>query len=176
MGILTCNYMTIEEIKEQYKGCVPVPIVAIANALGLAVYETSDFSDEQSGSIRKEGDNFVIYVNAQHPDTRKRFTIAHEIAHFLHDQDYFQHNNDEIVSTVKQPLALHRSSTDELPEQERKREVEANKTAADLLMPEEKFREIFEQAKTIEEVAATFQVSPSAATIRAEKLMHTFIT
>lgn len=69
----------IEAVLEKHKGTFPVPVIAIANDLGKEVYKINDFEDTESGSLRKEDGKFVIYVNAKHTSTRKRFTIAHEI-------------------------------------------------------------------------------------------------
>ncbi|HCZ6521380.1 TPA: ImmA/IrrE family metallo-endopeptidase, partial [Staphylococcus aureus] len=40
-----------------------------------------DLDDDVSGYI----DERTIYVNKNHSSNRKRFTIAHEIGHFLHN-------------------------------------------------------------------------------------------
>ena len=33
--------------------------------------------------IRESGDDFQIFYNGNHPETRQRFTVAHELAHYL---------------------------------------------------------------------------------------------
>jgi Zn-dependent peptidase ImmA (M78 family) len=173
------------ELRTKYQNCFPMPIVAIARDLGLEIYETGDFENTQSGSIVKEGDKYIIYINSHHAPTRKRFSIAHEIGHFLKHRaqlDKGQEMIDYIVQTApngEQPhhaVALHRKTDHDMTEEERKQEQAVNAFAAELLMPEEEFRKIFEKSNTIEEIAGYFNVSASAATIRAKSLFGVFMT
>lgn len=159
-----------KEILEKYKSFAPVPIIKIADELGIDVYETNDFENSQSGSIKKEGEKFVIYVNAKHPTTRKKFTIAHEIAHFLEHQDFFK-REEEHVSLFRQPAAFNRCESGE----NKKMEIEANQIAADLLMPEDIFKKEWETADKVSDVADKFGVSQSAATLRGAKLCYSMI-
>lgn len=57
------------------------------------------------------------------------------------------------------------------PEEMRKMDVEANRFAFELLMPEEKFIEIWNKETTPEQVAKFFGVSSDAAKIRAFVLL-----
>lgn len=153
-----------QEVISKYKNFSKrVPIVQIASDLGIDVYETKELEDTQSGSITKMDDgSFVIYVNANHPTTRKRFTIAHEVAHFLEHQDYFNENNEHI-SSYKQPIAsLDRAEYNS----NEKMEKEANNIAAEILMPEAPFKRVWDESDKISEVADRFVVSQSAAAIR----------
>ena len=52
-----------------------------------------------------------------------------------------------------------------------KREVRANKFAAELLMPTEKFIEIWKKTKNIEEIATLFKVSAEAVKYRAVNVL-----
>lgn len=164
--------MDLTQIKEKYKETIPVPIVNIATELGLDVYETDDFKDDLSGSIKKEGERFVIYVNSHQSPWRKRFTIAHEIAHFLKHKDKI---DVEHFDSVKQPSPeLHREDGVVMTQEERKIEQEANEIAADILMPKEAFLREWEKSTDIADVAKIFGVSASAATVRALKLTNSF--
>jgi len=158
--------MTLEQIQNKYKDYAPVPIINIANELDLKIYETKSLADNQSGVIKKENDNFVIYVNQKHSPERKRFTIAHEIVHFLKHRDKI---GDEHVTSSRQPLMRSDYESNDLAE--RQMETEANKIAADILMPREKFIKIWQALENLEEVAQKFKVSISAATIRANYLL-----
>ena len=165
----------IKTLREKFSG-IPVPVIAMAQELGIKIYESYDFTNTQSGSIKKEDGQFVIYLNGLDSPTRKRFTIAHEMGHFLMHSDYLNQGKESITE-IKQPVPILKrpsSSTDVLAE-EKKREIEANCFAAELLMPEEKFKEVFSQANKIDEVANTFNVSPSAVTIRAKDLLGLFM-
>lgn len=136
-----------------HQKAAPVQTVPIANALGLDVYRVPSFSDDLSGMIRKEDDDkFVIYVNGNHPTVRRRFTIAHEIAHYvLH--------KDRIGSGLTDD-AMYRSG---LTSQE---ETEANRLAADILMPWHLLAEDEVGSLSVAELARKYQVSKVAMGIR----------
>jgi len=161
----------LQKLRERFKE-IPVPVIAIAKELGIKIYETFDFSRTQSGSIKKENGRYVIYLNGRDHSTRKRFTIAHEIGHFLLHHDYLSRGN-EAITEIKQPFGeLNRPAESiSMKEEEKKREIEANRFAAELLMPSEEFKEAFEQADNIEDIADKFYVSPSAVAVRAKELL-----
>lgn len=75
------------------QGHYPVKTTAIAEALGLNVFRTSGWGAEQiSGQLLKLAQNggdsgYAIFVNHDHPLERRRFTIAHEIGHFVLHRD-----------------------------------------------------------------------------------------
>ncbi len=160
-----------KEILEKYKEHEgAVPIVGIANDLGIEVFETRDFEGEQSGAIvENENGSFFIYVKESDPWTRKKFTIAHEIAHYLEHQDFFKEKKEH-VSLYRQPT--HNGFEGRIV----KMELEANDLAADLLMPKKVFKKIWRKAKTVSEVAKFFEVSQSAVTWRGIKLGEKMIT
>jgi len=169
----------IQEVLEKYKGQLPVPIVNIANDLQIEIYETNDLAPGESGIIRKEDSKYYIYVKAGDLYTRKRFTIAHEIGHFIKHKAKLDSSKEFIDSSV-QPTpngngtTLHRAITQELSDEERRLEVEANEIAADLLMPSDEFIRVWKESDTMEEIANKFAVSISAATIRGERLLKEF--
>lgn len=152
-----------------------VKLVSLAEELGLTVYQTNDFLDSDSGLIAKEDGKYVIYVNKSHPQTRKRFTIAHEIAHFLLHKDILDEQL-ELVDKVKQPteetVALHRSNSIELTAEQKQMEIDANNLAAEILMPEQRFKDVWKNSSCISDVADVFSVSQAAATIRGIKLFN----
>jgi len=163
---------TLQEKLDKYAGQVPFPVAALARDFNLDVYLTGDLEDRQSGMIKKEDDHYVIYINERHPANRQRFTIAHEIAHFVKHKnllDAEEEHLDFIVQPVNGEKVLQRADR-LMSEAERKMEWEANSIAAEILMPAQQFRIAFEHANAIEEVAEKFGVSPAAATIRAKTL------
>ncbi len=171
-----------QNLQDKYTNNFPFPVIGLARDLGLEIYETNDFDDSQSGSIVKEGDKYIIYVNSRQPATRKRFSIAHEIGHFLKHRNKLD-SGTELVDYVAQSIpngenktALYRKSNPNISDEGKKCEQEANLFAAEILMPEDKFREVFEKNNTIEQVAEYFNVSQSAATIRAKTLFNIFLT
>jgi IrrE N-terminal-like domain len=102
----------------------PVPIGKIASDLGLVI-RVSSLHPGISGEIRPDPmgskSGFVIRVNRDEAKTRQRFTIAHEIAHFLLHRHLIKDGLSDDV--------LYRSSLSN------RLEAEANRLAADLLMP-----------------------------------------
>ena len=79
--------MTLDEqmkVVRDHQNKAPVPVIIIARELGMRVFRVSIWDNDLSGKIKKVNDeDYRIYVNADHPKTRRRFTIAHEIAHFI---------------------------------------------------------------------------------------------
>src|ERR1041384_7945755 len=64
---------------------VPVAVERVAAGLGLQV-ERADL-DDVSGLLVIEDDKGMIGVNASHPQVRQRFTIAHEVGHYVLHRD-----------------------------------------------------------------------------------------
>lgn len=105
---------------EQFTGELPVKVGALAAALGLKVV-VATLPINISGLVKPEEDGYVIKVNRFESKERQRFTIAHEIAHYLIHRD---HIKTGIVDSV-----LYRSKLSS------RTEAEANKLAADIIMP-----------------------------------------
>lgn len=144
------------EVIRDFTRSAPVDVRALAEALNLRVREED--MGEDSGKIEQDwmGD-FVVTVNRRHSETRKRFTIAHEIAHYVLHRDKI---GDGIVDD-----ALYRSERGGAIERQ------ANNYGASILMPAplvgEKWRA---GATTAASLARAFQVSPAVAAIRIEEL------
>ncbi|HEU5236521.1 MAG TPA: ImmA/IrrE family metallo-endopeptidase, partial [Pyrinomonadaceae bacterium] len=102
----------------------PVNVEKIANDLGIAVRRTPTEDDISGFLVRNAGEQPVIGVNTLHHPNRQRFTIAHELGHFE------LHTNEVHVDRVIVQLRSGESSSGENPD-----EVEANRFAAELLMP-----------------------------------------
>lgn len=139
---------------EQY----PVPVIALAEQHHIHVFTSEDFLKDENGYISMENGNAKIVVNGTHSYGRKRFTIAHEIAHYLLDRDYLlEHGSIDRDGTAADPSY-------------RSRETRANIFAAELLMPEQPFVDQWLVLKDIERIADYFGVSKSAAQWRAKNL------
>lgn len=136
----------------------PVQTVPLARMLGLEVYHTDAWTDDISGMILKSKDfggesGYAIYVNAKHHVSRRRFTTAHEIAHYVLHEDQI---GDGITDD-----ALYRS------ELSGPIEAQANRYAADILMPWTLINQAMDSGlKSVADLAAHFQVSKSAMSIR----------
>lgn len=68
----------------------PVDLQGMADALGLSVNVSAKLPMDVSGSITRSASGkagYHIDINAAHSLNRKRFTLAHEIAHYLLHRD-----------------------------------------------------------------------------------------
>lgn len=155
--------MEFQDVQQKYRNQFPVPLISMANDMGISVYQTDKLPNSVSGLIAKEDDGFFIYVNNNHPITRKRFTIAHELAHFIKHKSILEEEGQHIDGA--KTVILMRS------DDHNKIEKEANELAAEILMPEEEFEKEWKKAETIEEVAEVFGVSVQAASIRGSVLL-----
>lgn len=158
------------EIYDTYKNIFPFKIVEFINELGIKVI-AAEMPSYVSGAIRKEEDKYVIYINDSHSITRQRFTLAHELGHFFNDKNYLESN--EIIDPLKQSQHKILLRIDTLPIDPvmKEMDIKANQFAADILMPEEKFIEVWNKKTTPEEVAKFFKVSVEATKIRAFTLL-----
>lgn len=98
----------------------PVEVDALAEDFGLALVR-KDWPDGLSGAIGKDAQGYFVLVNRNHPELRQRFTIAHEIAHYVLHRDL-------IGAGIKDDWK-YRSR---LPEAE---ERAANRLATEILVP-----------------------------------------
>jgi len=138
---------------------VPVSVSAIARDLGLKVLAAT-LPVGVSGEIRPGGvgAGFTIRVNRHDSLARQRFTVAHEIAHFLL-------HREQIGSGISDDV-LYRSSLSD------QREAEANRLAADMLMPDSAIQrlrqEVAGQSKEsmVTAIADALNVSEAAVAIR----------
>ncbi len=88
------------------------------------------------------GQGGFLFVNADDPITRQRFSLAHELGHFLL---HSEHIRDEFAQG--RILALEYSATDQKADANYlARERQANRFAAELLMPEGIVKAIFARA------------------------------
>lgn len=146
----------------------PVDVQAIVSGLGLTLQE-QPLEDTVSGMLLIRGDYAMIGVNQSHHRNRKRFTIAHELGHYILHRE----QSDVFVDAF---LRSENSAQGVDPQ-----EIEANTFAAELLMPKRlvvrevassSFNVLDEDAITW--LASKFGVSTSAMTIRLTKLGFKF--
>ncbi len=158
--------------------CAPVPIADIAKKYKFVVFET--FLEDESGFllISKGGilingkkHEKVIAVNSVDTPFRKRFTIAHELGHYfleVHDKE------DKLV----EDYYVHRENNC----QNLKREREADRFAAELLMPTEFVKYELKRLNKLDllltdlpqYISNKFQVSYSSARYRLNELERRF--
>ena len=148
-------------------GQVPVPLELVAQRLGIDLTELP-MGDEVSGLLALDEDGASIAYNPGHPRVRQRFTIAHELGHFV------LHHSDDGLFIDKGYTVVKREKR---PRGSDLREVEANQFAAALLMPadlleQELARTSFDLAteQALDELATRFEVSRTAMTYRIAQL------
>lgn len=103
----------------------PIPVSEIAESVGVNVVFTHfrDLDDVMSGFCDFEARR--LYVNAKDPLNRQRFTIAHELGHWVLHREYYLRHPD------KYPVLPRFDRTDNSNPFEK----EANTFAANLLVP-----------------------------------------
>jgi Zn-dependent peptidase ImmA (M78 family) len=143
----------------------PVPVDKIIEELGID-YAEEFLPDQDSGLITHVGDKYRIVVNISHHVVRRRFTAAHELGHYVYHRDLI---GDGILDD-----AAYRSSTKGRYANSKisvAHEAQANKFAANVLMPRELIRRVVESRglelpRDVGELAKIFQVSEQALKIR----------
>lgn len=150
----------------------PIDIVTFAGLLGFTVLQQDMPSDlcgfvmvNKNENIECFDTNKLIVVNDSHPANRKRFTIAHELGHYIFDyldkgeaSDLYAHREDGNCNTLD--------------------ERKANYFAAAILMPESRIAKVYESYRKfgagvntfIPKMASDFRVSPSSMAIRLSEL------
>lgn len=140
---------------------VPVKLGPLARDLGLVV-RVATLPHGKSGQISRDPDapsGYMIRVNRHETIERQRFTLAHEIAHYLLHREKIKNG---IVESV-----LYRA--DGISNAE---EIEANRLAAEIVMPRIRIKEKIGNRggiiddEIVEEFAKAFQVSKPAMEIR----------
>lgn len=153
-----------------------VPIKRIAKNLGISVID-EDFNDSDiSGMLFRDEnkDISIIGVNSSHSPNRQRFTIAHEIGHFLMHKGETTHFDRVGAFRINYRNGVSSTATS-------KDEIEANAFAAAILMPEHFIIPAVEQKLSygvdisddideIGDIAKLFKVSSQSLYIRLGKL------
>jgi Zn-dependent peptidase ImmA (M78 family) len=141
-----------DELLQRYRAAfggddLPVPIEAIAeDLLGLAV----EGRDLEGASGLLYPAERQVYLNAADSPARRRFTLAHEVGHWVCQ---VQEGRTASVYCRADEVGVGEGKGKAL-------EREANVFAAELLMPQEAVRSTHEGA--VSETAVRFGVSPEA--------------
>lgn len=155
----------IEQMLGQYNiSSPPIDVFAIAKDKGIDIIQ-GDLGDV-SGILFRQGSRVIIWVNQNHSETRKRFTVAHEIGHLILHGDERLHVDKVFAIKLRNQVSSQALDLGE---------IEANAFAAELLMPIEMVRQRtqelpgildYDRDAVISELAKEFSVSPQAMTIR----------
>lgn len=145
---------------EKFDDIFPVPVHEICFALGIETENSKDMSSNMSGYIKKQGELYVIKANKRNHPNRRRFTVAHELGHYLLHKAQLDKDGE----------ILERS--DRIYDKEKAQmEAEANDFAAKLLMPEEHFLKRYQAMQPdLESLSKYFFVSQVAIELRAINL------
>lgn len=118
----------------------PVPIVDIVNRMGFHIILVDELPNDDSGIIMIDpsleenfGSTKCVAITKKIKYGKRRFVLAHEIAHYL-----FDFNNDTKTNYIS---SYNASNLEE------DNEIKANKFAASLLMPENMFVDEFRKMK-----------------------------
>lgn len=160
------------EIVFQYlEGDLPIKIDALIRDLGIEYFEDT-LPEGISGQIERvrsgsEPNCFRITVNVKDSPNRKRFTAAHELGHFLLHRELIGEGLDDNAMYRSDLTKGHYKNI----KVNKSHEIEANKMAAILLMPEKAVRaEASKPNATKESMAEIFEVSAEAMGYRLGKL------
>lgn len=154
-----------------------VPVKDIIKAEGLDVIPYN-LGDGVSGTLVIENDKGYIGYNPSESKQRQRFTIAHELGHFL----MHTHKQNSRKIFIDSSFIVKYRSAKNYSEFEWREEQEANAFAAALLMPEAFILEELAKASTqkldeielIDFFAKKFEVSVPAMTFRFNKINGSF--
>lgn len=149
-----------------------IDVKEIAIKLGAQVIMQAN-EEDLSGMIFVSDNGIVIGVNSLHPETRQRFTIAHEIGHMvmhMHILEGTPHIDKKFG------VQLNRDKRSSLGND--LLEIQANKFAAELLMPSQMIKKEIkntyidiEKDDDVKALADKYKVSSQAMSIR---LFETF--
>lgn len=154
-------------LKDSHITKAPVRVELIARRIGATVHY-EPFDGDISGMVYRNKDRVIIGVNSLHHPNRQRFTIAHEIGHVL------LHKGTEVYIDRTYRVNMRNNVSSQAIDKD---EIEANRFAASLLMPEHmlvqdlKDVEIdFASEDDLADLAAKYEVSLQAMTIRLSNL------
>ena len=149
---------------------VPVPIHLVAERLNLTL-EATALGDKVSGMLVVQGNEGSIGYNSAHARVRQRFTISHEIAHYL----LHARRSGKAQLFIDKQVTYRRDESSSAGMNVE--EVEANKLGAALLMPrglvqqEVRAQDLdLDDNEAIEILAKRFQVSTAAMSNRLQNL------
>ena len=157
----------IEEVKDEVNGFYKhtrLDLDAVCAQNGIKLLEGRFEDENQSGALVKEGGEWSIIVNEDHPVNRKRFTIGHELGHYfavergsVQAEIYLE----EQKNVIRDYALMKR--TDEIEDGKYQIERQANMIAAAILMPDQMVQALYEKGlRSVSELAEEFGVSEVA--------------
>ena len=166
----------IEEKAEELRGHaawngIPVDPFAIASRLGIKVLVGSFADDAVEGVLRTFKGQTQILVRIASNLVRQKFTVAHELGHFALHLPYVSSPREDGEIFVDNSIQLYRkSSRPRTDPSEQRREFQANRFAAALLMPAEEVKHRANSGLSVLALAKEFGVSEQSMTYRMGQL------
>lgn len=141
-------------LEEASVGREPVPLRDVISALNLSLIHATREPFTGEAGLVPMGDSHAIVLRGPSGERRRRFTIAHEIGHFLLHPERVAPERDGLVNAAMQ-----------------RQEHEADQFAAELLMPEHLLRRaVQDQGADAGRLADRFEVSEAAMRLRLRRL------
>jgi Zn-dependent peptidase ImmA (M78 family) len=138
------------------RSCV-VDVESVAERYAITIVP-HEFSEDISGVFFRKGSRLYLGVNKSHHENRRRFTIAHEIGHYL------LHSTEPVHYDLGTDLSNVYFRASDISSSE---EVQANRFAAELLMPPDLVSRCIKAGiVSIDELSSRFQVSTDAMRYR----------
>ena len=145
----------------------PIPVDRIAKRQGLML-RAEPLESTLSGFLYRAGDRAVVGTNSLQPQVRQRFTVAHELGHFMLHELEELHVDRQVHFKLRSKLSSQGTDDDE---------IEANLFAAEILMPRDMIANDVRRLGAIDVIddkitslAQRYRVSVQAMTLRLRDL------
>jgi hypothetical protein len=137
----------------------PVDLAGMVAALGIGLKLDARLPKGTWGLITRElrggREIYTIAISTRCPRAARRYTLAHELAHALLHRSMFEDDAEYAAY---------------LGRDHRRKEREADRFAADLVMPAPLVRDAWRQVPDLAQMVRRFDVSEAAMRIRLEEL------
>lgn len=137
----------------------PVDLQIVAQHLGLGYEEVDYFPDDVEALIVPMEDRTVAVVNKNFPKNRRRFSLAHELCH------HYLHKDRSLLEDTNAIDSPNVDSSDSVDLAKDAFEAEADTFAGELLVPLFMLKKHYKPGSTAADIARTFEVSESAASV-----------
>jgi Zn-dependent peptidase ImmA (M78 family) len=141
----------------------PIDVFGIAERLGFVV-DKIDLPNEIPARVEVHEDIKVIFVNSKHPTVKQRFSVGHELGHYLSGHENFSADARSNIDPDKKYL-----------NPQYQQEYEADDFAAEILMPKKILKiDVLENNLSLQELVEKYEVSEQSMTIQLVNLKLPF--
>ncbi len=158
---------TIAEIVSRRLSEAPVNVEGLIEEIGLRLKRKAALHPQIAGQIQRCDDGvFEISANENDHYYRRRFTMAHELAHYIFHRSLIGSGVNDTVAYRSMDVGTFNNTNISA-----EHEIEANKAAAKILMPSPLVRRYHTEYKgDIARMANKFKVSKEAMGYRLQGL------